>query len=115
MGFGYDLPIIGHDDCECCQTVDRDRDGGGKSYGCHEKSTVLTNREEGILKHIRELSLKAQGIKAKMKQLGAGGMADEAARTALREELASLRQRRSELESERIAAAEERMRLLGHA
>lgn len=115
MEFGFDLPIIGLDDCGCCQTADRDRDGGGEVYGCHEKNTVLTNREEEILKRIRELSVKARGIKAKMKQLDAGGAADEAAKTALGEELASLRQRRSELESERTAAAEERMRLLGHA
>lgn len=115
MKFGDDLPIIGLDDCGCCQTADRDRDGGGEVYGCHEKSTVLTTREEEILKRIRELSLKAQGIKAKMKQLDADGAVDEEAKTALREELASLRQRRSELETERMAAAEERMRLLGHA
>ena len=115
MELRYNLPIIGLDDCGCCQTVDLERDARGEVYGCHEKSTVLTNREEEILKRIRELSLKAKDTKAKIKEIDTNGVTDEVRRTGLREELASLRQRRSELELERVAAAEERMRLLGHA
>lgn len=113
MEFG--LPVIGLDNCGCCQTGGIDRDGGGEIYGCHEKTTVLTHREEEVLRSIRELSLKARAIKERLTRLEAGGAADEAAKTALGEELANLRRRRSELETERLAAAEERMRLLGHA
>jgi hypothetical protein len=111
----HGIPIFELDACGCCQTRDPARDEPGEAYGCQEKSTVLTHREEKILKHIRELSLKAKGIKAKMKQLGANSVADEAARTGLMVELEGLRRRRSQLEAERIAAAEERMRMLGHA
>ncbi len=113
MEFG--LPIIGLDNCGCCQTGGVDRDGGGEIYGCHEKSTVLTQREEEVLKQIRELSLRARAIKERLTLVDASGVDDEAAKTALGKELESLRRRRSELEAERLAAAEERMRLLGHA
>ncbi len=87
----------------------------GRATGVIRKTTVLTNREETILGQIRGLSRQAQGIKAKLQQLNADSDPDEAARAAFEEELANLRQRRSALEVERIAAAEERMRLLGHA
>jgi hypothetical protein len=114
--FKHALPMIGIDDCGgCCQTSDAVTDGRGEVYGCHEKNTVLTNREEEVLKKIRELSLRARTIKEKLSHFVVNEEADEAARRSLAEELASLRQRRSQLESERIAAAEERMRLLGHA
>ena len=111
----FERPIIGGDDCGCCHTVAPDRDGQGDGYGCHQKSTVFTNREATIIRQIRELSRQAQGIKAKLQQLNADSDPDEAARAAFEEELANLRQRRSALEVERMAAAEERMRLLGHA
>jgi hypothetical protein len=114
--FERDFEILGLDDCEeCCQTRDLEKDGRGEAYGCREKNTVLTNREEEVLKQIREISLKAKSIKEQMKRFDATGAADEAAKSRLAEELASLRRHRSQLESERIAAAEERMRLLGHA
>lgn len=113
--FKYNLPMIGIDDCGgCCQTSDVTTDGHGEIYGCREKSTVLTDREEEILKQIRELSLRAKTIKENIRHLVATDEAEEAARQRLAEELSSLRQRRSQLEAERIAAAEERMRLLGH-
>jgi len=115
MDMRFERPIIGGDDCGCCYTGAPDRDGHGEGYGCHQKATVLTNREETILGQIRGLSRQAQGIKAKLQQLNADSDPDEAARAAFEEELANLRQRRSALEVERIAAAEERMRILGHA
>ena len=115
MDMRFERPIIGGDDCGCCHTVAPDRDGQGDGYGCHQKITVFTNREATIIRQIRELSRQAQGIKAKLQQLNADSDPDEAARAAFEEELANLRQRRSALEVERIAAAEERMRILGHA
>ena len=111
----HKLPIIGLDECGCCEMSELSRDKGGELYGCQEKSTVLTHREEEVLKRIRELGLKARSIREKIKHFEQAGAVDQEAKQRVMEELQSLRQLRSELESERIAAAEERMRLLGHA
>jgi hypothetical protein len=110
----HHLPILGSDDCGCCETNDRLTDESGKAYGCHERSTVFTRREEEILKRLRELGPKAKIIKEQIKLLEEAGSADIEAKHRAIEELESLRQLRSQLDAERIAAAEERMRLLGH-
>jgi hypothetical protein len=110
----HHLPIFEFDDCGCCKVSDPTTDESGKVYGCNEKRTVLTPREEEVLKRIRELGLRAKDIRAKIKQLEEAGIADPEAKQRVMGELESVRQLRSELESERIAAAEERMRLLGH-
>jgi len=111
----HSLPMIGMDDCGgCCQTSDIERDGNGEVYGCHEKSTVFTHREEKILKQLRALNLRAKTIKEEISHFDEAEGTEHADKLRLTEELAKLRQRRTELESERIAAAEERMRLLGH-
>lgn len=111
-----DLLIIGVDECGgCCQTGEVLTDGQGDTYGCHEKRTVLTHREEEVLTQIRELSLRARAVKEQLSRLDTTEEAGQAVGRRLAEELATLRQRRSLLEAERIAAAEERMRLLGHA
>jgi hypothetical protein len=107
--------IIGSDDCDCCQTNDLITDGKGEAYGCHEKNTVLTHREEDVLKRIRELSLKAQELKQQIKRYEQTESLDQEAKQRAMDALESLRTLRTQLESERIAAAEERMRLLGHA
>jgi hypothetical protein len=109
------LLISGLDNCGCCETSVLETDDTGAVYGCHEKATVLTQREEEVLGRIRELGLKARNIKEKIKLLEEAGTADPAAKQRAMEELQNLRKLRSELESERVAAAEERMRLLGHA
>jgi hypothetical protein len=111
----HELPILGLDNCGCCETSQLAADEGGEIYGCHEKATVLTHREEQVLKSIRELALKARNIKDKIRLLEEAGPVDSEAKQRAMEELQSLRLLRSDLESERIAAAEERMRLLGHA
>jgi len=109
------FPILGSDDCDCCETSHRLADGNGKAYGCHERSTVLTRREEEVLKRLRELSPKARIIKEQIKLLEEAEPVDVEAKHRAMEELESLRHLRSKLDVERIAAAEERMRLLGHA
>jgi len=111
----HHLPILGSDDCDCCETNDRLTDESGKAYGCHERSTVFTPREEEILKRLRELGPKARIVKEQIKLLEEAGSVDLEAKHRAMEELVSLRQLRSQLDAERIAAAEERMRLLGHA
>jgi hypothetical protein len=111
----HHLPILGIDDCGCCETSDLATDESGKAYGCHEKSTVLTLREEEVLKQIRELSLKAKALKEELRHFEEAESADLQAKQNAMEELESLRRLRSALDAERVAAAEERMRLLGHA
>ena len=111
----HHLPIFEVDDCDCCETGDLAADEGGKAYGCHEKSTVLTNREEEVLRRIRELSLKAKAIKEQLKRFEEAESVDLQAKQRAMEVLESLRRLRSALDAERVAAAEERMRLLGHA
>jgi hypothetical protein len=109
------LPILGSDECDCCETNDRLTDESSKAYGCHERRTVFTPREEEVLKRLRELGPKVRSIKDQIKLLEETGSADIEAKHRAMEELESLRQLRSQLDAERIAAAEERMRLLGHA
>lgn len=101
---------VSSSDCGCCQTV---LDDIYNAYGCHDRSRVFTKREEAVLQRIREASQKAREIKKLMN--GSGG--DAAAlgdRKMAFVELENLRRERSRLEEERIAAASERMRLLGH-
>jgi hypothetical protein len=111
----HHLPILGFDDCGCCETSDLAMDDSGKAYGCHEKSSVLTHREEEVLKRIRELSLKAKAIKEELKRFEEAEPVDLQAKQRAMEALESIRRTHSALDAERIAAAEERMRLLGHA
>jgi hypothetical protein len=110
----HHLPIMELDDCGCCQTTDTEPDATGKGYGCHEKSTVLTHREEAVLKRIRQLGLEAKVLKDRIKDFEKTQSVDLKEKQSVMEELENLRRLRSELEVERIAAAEERMRLLGH-
>jgi hypothetical protein len=114
MGSKHHLPIMESDDCGCCQTTDTEPDAAGKGYGCHEKSTVLTHREEAVLKRIRQLGLEAKVLKDRINQHETTQSLDLQEKRRAMEELENLRRLRSELELERIAAAEERMRLLGH-
>jgi hypothetical protein len=115
VGPEHHLPIFGSTDCGCCETGDLTKEESGQIYGCHEKSTVLTHREEEVLKRIRELGLEAKALRAELKRLEETEPVDLQAKQRVMEELESLRRMRSALDSERIAAADERMRLLGHA
>ena len=114
MGSKHHLTIMELDDCGCCQTTDTEPDATGKGYGCHEKSTVLTQREEAVLKCIRQLGLEAKVLKDRIKRYENTQSVDLLEKQRAIEELENLRRLRPELELERIAAAEERMRLLGH-
>ena len=77
---------------------------------CEEKQAVFTRKELKILEEIRLLQKRARQLKSMLKRSG------EARRyhSEWLEELEVLRQKRLKLERERIAAAEELMRLLGH-
>lgn len=83
------------------------------SGGCEGRKHVFTKREEAVLARIREVSLAARTLKEKIHGfpgMGTGNGSYEAAAS----ELERLRSVRKELEQERVAAAEERMRFLGH-
>jgi len=75
---------------------------------CADKKNIFTRREIEILDKIREASLRAGALKDEISRTE-GGEHDAALL-----ELERLRHIRAELEKERLAASEERMRLLGH-
>jgi len=75
---------------------------------CADKKNIFTKREQEVLDKIREASLRASVLKEEISRM------DEQGREAAQLELNRLRLTRAELEKERLAASEERMRLLGH-
>jgi hypothetical protein len=81
---------------------------------CALKRTLLTPREEKVLARIRECRAKAGELKAGIARMRAEGPPESESLALALEELEVLRRWRAELEEERIAAADERMRLLGH-
>jgi hypothetical protein len=75
---------------------------------CADKKNIFTRREQEVLDKIREASHRASALKEEI------NTSDEHRRKEALLELQGLRQVRAELERERVAASEERMRLLGH-
>jgi hypothetical protein len=112
METGIELKTAISQGCDCCQ-ASSDKEGG--NFGCAERSAIFTRREQEILGRIREARQRADTIKAQLQRFTDGAFYDPEAKQRAVEELEKLRRIRSELEEERIAAAEERMRLLGHA
>lgn len=99
-------------DCECCQlSTDSEED----LFGCSGRQQVFTLEEQQILKAIREVGQRARQLKAQMQQSAAELPGSRSDRQSLEQELAALRRQRADLEKQRVAAAEERMRRLGHA
>ena len=99
-------------DCDCCQVASESL---VQNYGCQEKKVIFTPREQDVLQRIREAAQRARTIKETLRQYEQMGSPDSVEREKIVAELQELRRTRAELEKERIAAAEERMRLLGHA
>ncbi len=95
----------------CCCTPAA---GTGGGFGCEEKQIIFTTREQEVLKRIRDAVEEVHGVKAKLEGLDPETNENRAAREEALRELDRLRDLRRELEVERIAAAEERMRILGH-
>ncbi len=95
---------------ECCACPDASE----QSYAtCADKKYIFTRKEQDILGRIRENSLQARDVKERIRRFST----DDDGREIIREaelELERLRSIREGLEVERLAAAEERMRLLGH-
>ncbi|MHC1726386.1 MAG: hypothetical protein AB9866_10315 [Syntrophobacteraceae bacterium] len=93
----------------CCACEDDTAEFPG-TLTCADKKNIFTRREQEVLGRIREASLRARDLNSRIRSLGPE---DAGMEEALRE-LENLRQIRVELESERLAASEERMHLLGH-
>jgi hypothetical protein len=91
----------------CCACEDKTAGFEG-GLTCADKRNIFTNREQKVLAKIREVSRMAGALKAEISRT------DEAGRQAGLKELERLRKVRAVLEVERVAASEERMRLLGH-
>jgi hypothetical protein len=96
--------------CGCCLTADEQ----GGSYTCADRSKIFTFREQDVLSRIRAASDRARSLKREIERLKAHPGEREDMERVLAE-LAGLRRERVGLEEERQAAAEERMRELGHA
>lgn len=109
-----ELSLFPEAECDCCVVSNDRADEERHVYDCSVRRTVFTHREERVLKTIRENSLRAREVRGLIDRFNGSGSGDcEECRHAM-EELETLRESRSALERERLAAAEERMRLLGH-
>jgi hypothetical protein len=105
------LKTIEANECCCSQVVP---DGNGATDECSKRSVVFTPREQSVLSRIREASERARILKRKINDFETRGADDLEAHARAVSELEELRRMRADLEMERVAAAEERMRLLGH-
>ncbi len=91
----------------CCACEDKTAEFA-TGLTCADKKNIFTKREQEVLDKIREVSLRAGALKAEISRAGERGRQEGLL------ELERLRQFRAELEKERLAASEERMRMLGH-
>lgn len=105
------LNTIEANECCCSQVVP---DGNGATDECSKRSVIFTPREQNVLSRIREASERARILKRKINDFKTRGSDDLEAHGRALSELEELRRMRADLETERVAAAEERMRLLGH-
>jgi hypothetical protein len=90
----------------CCACEEKSMGTAGLT--CADKKNIFTGREHEVLDRIREASLRASALKEEIR------LTDEDRRESALQELERLRLLRAELEEERIAASDERMRMLGH-
>jgi len=84
------------------------------NYTCKEKLGIFTPREQRVLARIREWKTRVRELKDRIAETR-GTKADDSIPASLEEQLIELRKERALLEQERVSAAEERMRWLGHA
>lgn len=97
---------------DCCCSKSTGHDNLSEYSTCSQRTGIFTPREQDVLSRIREASLKAREVKGRLRAFDGGGNL-EARKVAL-SELEALRRLRAGLEEERIDAANERMRILGH-
>ncbi len=107
--YGDIFKSVGYD---CCCSKSTGHDSINEYSTCSQRSGIFTPREQDVLARIREASLKAREVKGRLSAFDGGG--DTGVREAVLNELEALRRLRAGLEEERIDAANERMRILGH-
>lgn len=114
MEIGHRARRFNETECGCCLTDELFAPGSEEFYSCQDRQAVFTKREQRVLKRIREAGLQARNIKRQLTELKPDQAGYHELKEKLEKELEELRRVRAELETERVAAAEERMRLLGH-
>ncbi len=97
-------------DCEFCSLLCGS--APGKSPSGSPSLHFMTERELRVLASMRRLKLEVSEIKASMRELEQQGITEDGSALPLR--LADLRAEWKKMDKERMDAAEERMRLLGH-
>jgi hypothetical protein len=110
MEASLELYTVTDSNCGCCLTADEQ----GGNYTCADRSKIFTFREQEVLARVRASSDRARSLRHEIERLEAHPEKREDMERVLGE-LAGLRRERVALEEERLDAAEERMRQLGHA
>lgn len=101
---------VGSSECGCChQSVDN-----AFETSCAERSKIFTAREMDVLQRIREHAEHARELRERIEKMNGHSETLSLKKSAL-DELERLRAERALLEEDRLAAAEERMRMLGYA
>ena len=97
-------------DCEFCSLLCRSTPG--KSPADPPSLHFMTERELQVLASMRHLKQEVSEIKARMREMEQQGISEDGSSLPVR--LADRRAAWKKLDKERMDAAEERMRLLGH-
>ena len=97
-------------DCEFCSLLCGS--APGKSHADPPSLHFMTERELQVLASMRLLKQEVSEIKARMREMEQQGISEDG--SALPVRLADLRAEWKKMDKERMDAAEERMRLLGH-
>jgi hypothetical protein len=97
-------------DCAFCSILCRNTEGEGRPDA--SSLHFMTEREIQALAAMRRLKKEASEVKGRMRQAEERGMSEDG--KGLSEQLAELRAEWKKMDRERMDAAEERMRLLGH-
>ena len=97
-------------DCELCSLLCGS--APGKNPAESQSPHFMTEREFQVLASMRRLKQEVSEIKASMREMEQQGILEDG--SALPMQLADLRAEWKRLDKERMDAAEERMRLLGH-
>jgi hypothetical protein len=106
----FEMGNVPSDGCDCCRLSPEDLP---EKYGCTDRKDIFTPREQEVLRRIREAADRARYLKEQLHPVEGAALSSEALKS-IEGELENLRQVRMRLEEERTAAAEERMRYLGH-
>ena len=85
-----------------------------ESTTCDALRDIITEEEQRILDRIRDIHQQAQNLKEEIQRQAGDASGNQEAVGKLRQALEKLKKEREELEEQRIAAAHERMRRLGH-